>query len=295
MTTATERFGGGTAFVTGGAAGIGEGFVRYLASIGMHVVIADINLPAAEKLAGELTEAGQQASAVHLDVTDTDQVEQVAQQAFESHGSIELLINNAGVENAGLLWEVTPERWKQVMDINVDGVFHCVHAFVPKMIAAGKPAVIANLSSVGGVGSAPVQAPYMVSKHAVQALTECLHQEVALVGAPILVSVVLPHSIRSQIFLAARRDAPSGNPVANAVFDAMQEANVATGLDPVEAAEHMTGAIARGDFWIFSDDEICKQSTSRRAAQLADLTPPADPKVMLDRMGIDPASVGVTA
>ncbi|MET8352549.1 SDR family NAD(P)-dependent oxidoreductase [Micromonospora sp. NPDC005206] len=295
MSSAVERFGDGTAFVTGGAAGIGEGFVRHLAAIGMRVVIADVNLPAAQKLADELVEAGRRATAIELDVTSADQVDRIARQMFEDYGSVELLINNAGVENAGLLWEVTPARWKQVMDINVDGVFYGIHSFVPLMIEAGKPAVIANLSSVGGVGSAPVQAPYMVSKHAVLALTECLYQEVALVGAPIQVSAVLPHSIRSQIFLAARRDAPSANPVANGVFDAMQAANVATGLDPVEAAEHMTEAIARGDFWIFSDDLICRESTSRRATQLADLTPPPDPRVMLDRMGIDPIGVGLSA
>jgi short-subunit dehydrogenase len=120
----------------------------------------------------------------------------------------------------------------------------------------------------------------------VLSLTECLHQEVALVGAPIQVSAILPYSIRSSIFEAARRDAPSSNAVANAMFDAMQQANVSA-LDPVEAARHMVGHLAHGDFWIFSDDALLTASARARAEQLSSLAPPADPRAQLSQMGVE--------
>ncbi|MHD0280855.1 MULTISPECIES: SDR family NAD(P)-dependent oxidoreductase [unclassified Rhodococcus (in: high G+C Gram-positive bacteria)] len=286
MSTAEERFSTGTAVVTGGAAGIGEGFVRHLARLGMTVVIADIDADGARAVAGDIVVAGGSAEPYGVDVTDPDAVEAMARHVFDRFGSVELFVNNAGVENAGLLWEVSVERWRKVLDINVDGVFYCLRSFVPRMIEAGTAACIANLSSVGGLNSVAVQAPYIVSKHAVLALTECLHQELSLVGAPIQVSAVLPHSIRSHIFLAAQRDAPTENPTANAVFTAMQRANVEAGLDPVDAAVHMTEAIARGDFWVFSNDEVCTSMAATRARQLLELTPPADPRLMLDRMGV---------
>ncbi|WP_280506152.1 SDR family NAD(P)-dependent oxidoreductase [Nocardia farcinica] len=283
---ARERFAHGTAVVTGAAAGIGRGLAEHLATLGMTVVVADIDRGRADQAAAEITALGGRAEGYGVDVADEEQVDAMAAAVFDRHGSVELLINNAGVESAGLLWEIDSARWRRLMQINVDGVFYCLKAFVPRMIAAGTPAVVANLSSVGGINTVAVQSPYIVSKFAVQAMTECLHQDLSIIGAPIQVSAVVPHSIRSEIFLAAQRAAPTANPVANAVFDAMQRDNVEKGLDPLVAAEHMVEQIARGDFWVFSDDAMCSASTNRRSEQLRTLSPPANPRDMLARMGI---------
>ena len=289
MTTASERFSSGTAVVTGGGAGIGEGFVRYLCSIGMRVVIADVDGERATSLAAELTAAGGLAHGYQVDVTDADAVEALAADAYTRFGSVELLINNAGLETGGLLWEVSVERWKRLMSVNVDGVYFGIRAFIPRMIAAGTPATIANLSSVGGVATAPLQAPYIVSKHAVLALTECLHQEIAFVGAPIQVSAVLPFTVRSRIFTDAQASAPSGNDAADRVFATMQSTNVSTAMDPIEAAEHMMGSIAAGDFWIFSHDDVGKASLARRAERLAAVSAPPDPWPTLGQLGVERA------
>jgi NAD(P)-dependent dehydrogenase (short-subunit alcohol dehydrogenase family) len=289
MPTASERFSSGTAVVTGGGAGIGEGFVRYLCSIGMRVVIADVDGDRATGLAAELTAAGGLAHGYQVDVTDADAVEALAADAYTRFGSVELLINNAGLETGGLLWEVSVERWKRLMSVNVDGVYFGIRAFVPRMIAAGTPATIANLSSVGGVATAPLQAPYIVSKHAVLALTECLHQEIAFVGAPIQVSAVLPFTVRSRIFTDAQASAPSGNDAADRVFATMQSTNVSTAMDPVEAAEHMMSSIAAGDFWIFSHDDVGKASLARRAERLAAASAPPDPWPTLGQLGVERA------
>jgi NAD(P)-dependent dehydrogenase (short-subunit alcohol dehydrogenase family) len=287
MTDPRDRFEGGTAVITGAGAGIGEGFARYLSGIGMMVVIADIDVPRGEALAGELSATGRQAVFRPLDVTDADGVEELADHVFARYGSVELLINNAGLETGGLLWEVSVERWRRLMAVNVDGVYFGIRSFVPRMLRVGTPAVVANLSSVGGVGTAPLQAPYIVSKHAVLAMTECLHQELAFLGAPIQVSAILPHQVRSQIFVDAQREAPSGNAAADQVFATMQAANTGDAMVAVDAAEHMMASIASGDFWIFSDDILGPEATGRRAAHLQDLTPPADPVPILERMGVD--------
>ncbi|WP_168698243.1 SDR family NAD(P)-dependent oxidoreductase [Gordonia paraffinivorans] len=283
---AQERFSEGTAVVTGAAAGIGEGLVRHLGSLGMTVVVADIDAGRAESVAGDIEAAGGRAEAFGLDVSRSEDVEALAAAVFDRHGSVELLVNNAGIESAGLLWEIDEARWHRVMQVNVDGVFYCLKAFVPRMIDAGTPACIANLSSVGGLNCVAVQSPYIVSKHAVLAMTECLYQDLSLTDAPIQVSAVIPHSVRSEIFLAAQREAPSTNPTANAVFDAMQRDNVTKGMDPLVAAEHMIEQIAQGHFWIHSDDEICSAAARRRGAQLTELRPPSDPREMLTRMGV---------
>ncbi|MER5181557.1 SDR family NAD(P)-dependent oxidoreductase [Streptomyces sp. NPDC002896] len=279
--SAAQRFNGGTAVVTGAGSGIGEGLVRHLAALGMHVVVADIDADAARGVANDLCAQGASAASYQVDVADADAVEAMAASLLKAHGTVELLVNNAGVENAGLIWEVGADRWNKVMGINVSGVFHGLRAFVPRMIQAGAPATIVNISSVGGVATAPLQAPYIVSKHAVLALTECLHQELALVGAPIQVSVVLPHAVRSQIFAAARRDAPTDNPMANQVFDALQHANDTVALSPLEAAEHLLEGVARGDFWVFTHDDLGKASVAARANVLQTLSPPRDPAEML--------------
>lgn len=252
----------------------------------MTVVVADIDSDRAEKVAVDIVSAGGGAEPRALDVADPVAVDSLAAGVFDRFGSVELLINNAGIETAGLLWEVDLDRWARLMQINVDGVFYCLRSFVPRMIATGSPSCIANLSSVGGLNTVAVQSPYIVSKHAVLALTECLYQDLSIVGAPIQVSAVIPHSIRSDIFTSAQRDAPTENETANAVFAAMQRDNVEKGLDPLVAAEHMVEQIARGEFWIHSDDELCTAAAHRRGRQLLDLLPPADPRDMLARMGV---------
>lgn len=287
MASAAERFGNGTALVTGGGAGIGEGFVRHLAALGARVVVADVDRSRAEAVADDVRAGGGRAVPYEVDVTDDAAVDRMAEHVFAEFGALDLLINNAGIETAGRLWDVPAARWRQVMSVNVDGVYHCVRSFVPRMIDAGRPAVVANLSSVGGVRTVPFQTPYIVSKHAVLAMTECLHQELRLVDAPVEVCAVLPHSVRSRIFLDAQEAAPAGDPDSDRLFDWMQRANVASGLDPVEAARHMTDQIAAGRFWVFSDDERGADALRARADHLNRQTEPPDPRDMFEVLATD--------
>lgn len=274
-----NRFADGTAVITGGAAGIGAGFARHLAHIGMNAVIADIDIARATDLADELTSRGMRAVAHKVDVSDPEALDSLAQSVYAMFGSVELLINNAGIGSIGrTIWEITAPRWRSLMSTNLDGIFYSVRAFLPRMIALGKPAVVANVSSLGGLSTSPFQAPYNISKHAVVALTECLQQEVVVSGASIQVSVVLPFRVKTNILLGAR-ESLSNNAQASALFDAMWAANEAHGMDAVDAAEHMVASIAKGNFWVFSDDAAGKLYMDARAAHLGGQTLPEGPRL----------------
>ena len=283
MTTAAERFAHGTAVVTGSGSGIGEGLARQLAGLGMTVIVVDVDRGRAQHVAGSINHGGGAALAISADVTEYQQVDALAQRVFDEHGGVDLLINNAGLQASGLSWEIDLSRWKQLMAVNVDGVFHGVRAFLPRMIARGVPAVVANLSSVGGVGIVPFQSPYIASKHAVQAFTECVRQEVDLLGLPIQVSAVLPHFVRSRIF----QDNPaSGHPQADAYFEWMQSVNSTTAMTPDEAAVHILEGLAEGRFWVFTDDEAGRRFTDQRSEQLGALALPPDPSERLRGIGV---------
>jgi len=164
-------FSGGVAVITGAGAGIGAGLASHAATLGMTVVLADIDGDAIAALRDGLPGA----VAVVCDVRDPAAVQELADRTYRDVGPVRLLVNNAGVEQFGYLWDTPVANWQRVVDINVSGVFHGVRAFLPKMMGIDEQAWVWNLSSVGGVLAIPLQAPYIMSKHAVLALTECLY------------------------------------------------------------------------------------------------------------------------
>lgn len=277
MKTAQTRFSEGTALVTGGGAGIGEGLARHLAALGMLVVVADIDEQRAEHVAVDIVAAGGRATPYQVDVTDADDVERMAAWVFDTLGGLQLLVNNAGIEAGGRVWEVDVPTWRRVMSINVDGVFHGVKSFVPRLLEQDTPAIIANMSSIGGVTTMPFQAAYLTSKHAVVAMTECLYQDLATTGAPIQVSAILPTWVKSRIFTDAQEQQPLLSREAEEYFAQMLASNKDQGLEPLEAAGHMVEALARGDFWIFSEDDRGHALMAARGEHLSGLTLPIAP------------------
>ncbi|MFE4667510.1 SDR family NAD(P)-dependent oxidoreductase [Streptomyces sp. NPDC056716] len=292
MLTATQRFDKGTAVITGAGSGIGEGFARHLAALGMTVVVADIDTGRARSVADSLTADGARADARFVDVTDARSVDDLAAAVFDRYGSVELLINNAGVEDSAGLWDIGVERWNTIMAINVNGVFHGVRSFVPRLGAQGTEAVIVNVSSVASMTTSPFQAPYIASKRAILALTECLHQEVALAGFPIQVSAVLPGPVRSRLFDAVRRDTPADDGLAGQMLTALENIHETIAHDALDAARQMLESVARGDFWVFSDEQYCRPLTENRARQLHELSPPPDPVAGLAQLGVTAGQPG---
>jgi NADP-dependent 3-hydroxy acid dehydrogenase YdfG len=264
------------AVITGAGAGIGEGLARYAAaSLGMTVVLADIDAAAIQKLSDELNSEGAKAVAVPTDVRDPSAVDRLAERTYDQHGDVRLLINNAGVEQFGYLWDTPVDNWNRLVEININGVFHGIRAFVPRMLASqSEPAsYVLNLSSVGGVGAAPLQAPYIMSKHAVLSITECLHLELTLVGANVRTAAVLPGIVTSNIFQSARSVAEGDVAAAEGQRQAMMAIRE-RGISAREAAETIFQQAAQGEFYILTQPDVVSAAMAARAKQLTERAPP---------------------
>jgi len=269
--SARDLFAGGVAVVTGAGAGIGAGLARHASALDMTVVVADIDGAAADTLAEKITAAGGRAVPTVCDVRDPDAVAALAERTYAEIGPVRLLVNNAGVEQFGYLWDTPVLNWNRVVDVNISGVFHGIRAFLPQMIDAGTPTWVWNLSSIGGVTVVPLQAPYIMSKHAVLALTECLALEVTHAGHDhIHVQAVLPGAVVSNIFDSAGGVDGNGGDVAaaesqrSAMLDIKAEA-----MDPVAAAEVVFDQAAEGRFYLLTQPEYVGSAMAERATVLA--------------------------
>ena len=267
-----EALRGGVAVITGAGSGIGEGLARAAAEAGMQVVLADVAVDRIERVASEIRASGGSAHPVPTDVGDAAALDRLAAHVHAQLGDVRLLANNAGIETLGYTWDLPAEVWERTLRINVLGVIHGVRAFAPRMLAAGKRAFIANTASIGALGMMAVQAPYIVSKHAVLSFSECLRLELEVKGSPISVSAVLPGPVATRIFqdAAIGRDSAS---VANH-RNAMQ-AMIGAGMTGREAADVILPQIAAGKFWVSTHPELTDQMAKQRAAYLAAQATPA--------------------
>jgi 2-hydroxycyclohexanecarboxyl-CoA dehydrogenase len=178
------RLGGRRAFVTGGGSGIGAAIAERLVADGADVVIGDIDLDAAK---GQAEAIG--ATAVHLDVTDPAS----AQAAIGDAGPFDVLVNNAGIDHAGHFFgDVTPEQWRRILAVNLEGVFACTQAALPAMQQAGWGRIV-NMASEAGRMGAKADAVYAATKGAVIAFTKSIAMENARYG--ITVNAVAPGPI----------------------------------------------------------------------------------------------------
>jgi NAD(P)-dependent dehydrogenase (short-subunit alcohol dehydrogenase family) len=284
--TAYETFRGGVAVITGAGAGFGAGLARHAAWLGMTVVAADIDGEAVARLRDELAAGGGVAVDVVCDVRDAEAVERLADQTYRDVGPVRLLVNNAGIEQFGYLWDTPVANWNRLVDINIGGVFHGIRAFIPRMFATPEPAWVWNLSSIAGVAAVPLQTPYIMSKHAVLALTECLRLEVELAGHAhhVHVQAVLPGAVVSNIFEAAggvdSGDVAAAEEQRTAMLDIKADA-----MDPIAAAEVVFEQSAAGRFYLLTQPDYVGSAMAERADVLASQRPP----VLRTQRRFDPA------
>ncbi|REE18875.1 MULTISPECIES: SDR family oxidoreductase [unclassified Paraburkholderia] len=177
------EFAGKVAVITGAASGFGRAFAQKGASLGMKLVLADVNPDALAQTVEALRADGAEAIGVPTDVASAAQVEALAQAALDAYGRVHLLFNNAGVGSGGFLWESSANDWSWVFGVNVMGVAHGVRVFTPIMLAQNEPAHIVNTASVAGLLSPPAMGIYNASKHAVVSLTETLYHDLRLAQA----------------------------------------------------------------------------------------------------------------
>jgi 2-hydroxycyclohexanecarboxyl-CoA dehydrogenase len=187
------RFEGRRALVTGGASGIGAAIARRLAAEGAQVVIGDIDETGARQVADEIG-----AVAIPLDVAELG----AATAAVDSAGPFEILVNNAGTDDFGFFTDMTPERWRRLLAINLEGVFNCTHAALPAMQRAGYGRIVNVASEAGRVGSKG-SAVYSAAKGGVIAFTKTIARENARFG--ITANAIAPGPIDTPLLRAAKQ------------------------------------------------------------------------------------------
>lgn len=193
-----------TAVVTGGGNGIGKALCTALAEAGANVVIADIELDAAEAVKAEISATGARCLALAVDVTDEGSVTRMRDAAQEAFGSVDLLVNNAGVMHPTKpLFETTSADLEWVMSVNVGGVMNGIRSFVPLFIEQGTPAWILNTASEHSLGVPHLGGGlYTASKHAVLGLSDVLRRELP---EHIGVSVLCPGIVGTTLWKASER------------------------------------------------------------------------------------------
>lgn len=197
---------GKTALITGSARGIGRAIAERLASMGAAVVISDVLADLAGHTAAELTASGYRAMAVPCDITKSEDIERMMAAIVETFGTLDIVVNNAGITKDALLIRQTPETWDQVLAVNLKGAFLVTQAAARIMIKARSGKII-NISSVVGLMGNPGQANYAASKAGLVGLTKSAAKELA--GRGITVNAVAPGyigtSMTEQLPEAARK------------------------------------------------------------------------------------------
>ncbi len=193
---------GTRALVTGAGSGLGREVALQLAGRGCAVIVTDISRERAEAVAKELTDRGNRAEAHVLDVSDW----QAWRDLKAKVGTVEILVNNAGVADVGALVDTDEQQWDRQLDINLMGVVRGCRTFVPDMVGQGRGHVV-NIASLAGLALAPGMISYNTAKAAVVAFSESLQVEVAIAGVG--VSVACPAFFRTNLTESMRSASPS--------------------------------------------------------------------------------------
>ena len=253
-----QDVGNSVAVVTGGASGIGLAMAERFAREGAKVIIADIEPGALDRALSGLRSSGADAQAVVCDVSKLASVQELLEKTLAAYGRVNILCNNAGVQLAGPTWQVTPGQWEWILGVNLWGVIHGVHVFVPQMLAQGDACHIVNTSSSSGFISVPMMSAYQVTKHGVVTISESLSLELGQKQANIGVSVLCPGFVQSNLHNAERnrpeglRDTGSISPRLQASLDESVKQLVTTGIPAEEVAEAVMKAIRAGDLYVLT-------------------------------------------
>jgi len=187
---------GKVAIVTGGAQGIGKSIGIQLALAGANVVIADVMEEKAKSTAEEISQSGNEAIYVGVDVSSLSSVEEMVKKTLDKFGRIDILVNNAGVTRDALIMRMKEEDWDLVLDINLKGAFNCIKIVSPVMMKQ-KSGKIVNIASIVGINGNAGQANYSASKGGLIALTKTCAKELA--SRQINVNAVAPGFIQTSM------------------------------------------------------------------------------------------------
>lgn len=227
--------------VTGAGGGLGRALCLSFARRSARLIVSDYNAATADETAHLAKDAGaDDVRVVQCDVSSAEAVERLAVVTDEEFGGVDLVANNAGIACAGLIGELPLEHWRRTIDVDLWGVIHGCHSFVPRMRRQGS-GVILNVASASGLFSMPRMGAYVVAKAGVVALSETLAAE--LHGSGVSVSVVCPSFFRTNIV----RDGAFAD---TASHDAAKRMISRVSVTPDDVAKACVDAVERGDLYV---------------------------------------------
>lgn len=201
-----KQFRNKVAVVTGAGSGIGRALAQALAREGCRLALSDVRLESVQETVTQCAALGAEARAYALDVANRDAVYAHAEAVKADFGSVNLVINNAGVDLAASVQDMSWEDFEWLMAIDFWGVAYGSKAFLPHLIASGDGHLV-NISSIFGMIGVPMQSAYNAAKFAVRGYTEALRQELVIAKLPVQVSAVHPGGIRTNIVQYTKRSA----------------------------------------------------------------------------------------
>jgi NAD(P)-dependent dehydrogenase (short-subunit alcohol dehydrogenase family) len=265
---------GKTAFVTGGASGIGFALGAAFAQAGMKVMLADIETDALAEAVKSLHDFGPNVRGVACDVADPVSVERAAKASYQAFGNVHVVCNNAGVAAAGGIDNISLDNWRWVLDVNLMGVLHGIRTFLPHIRAHGEGGHIVNTASMAGMNSGLGFSPYVASKFAVVGMSEGLATQ--LKPFAIGVTVLCPGYVRTRIGESGRNrpqrygatQTPDPASPAGLLLAQISE-RLQSGLDPLDVASRVLAAIREDELYVFTHPEMRAELEDRFAAIMA--------------------------
>ncbi len=238
---------GGIAVVTGAASGVGRVAALRFAQSGLGVILADLPGPQLDEAVADVREHATSDApvlGVATDVTSDTDIAALADKAFAT-GPVAVLMNNAGIGLSTTAW-TQMDHWTRMLDVNFHGVLRGVHAFLPRMIEANRPAVVINTGSKQGITTPPGNPGYNVTKAAVKVLSEQLAHELRQAGAPISVHLFVPGFTYTGMIASFLPEKPP------AAWTSEQ------------TVDHFISRMSRGDFYVLCPDNDVDENLDRR-------------------------------
>jgi NAD(P)-dependent dehydrogenase (short-subunit alcohol dehydrogenase family) len=238
--------------ITGAASGIGRATAVASARRGAELFLTDLNDASLQDAADEIREAG---GTVHhawaLDVSDHAAVAAMADEIHAAHGSLDMVMNIAGIAVWGAVEKLSHEQWRRVVDVNLMGPIHVIESFVPAMIAAGRGGHLVNVSSAAGLFGLPWHAPYSATKFGLRGLSEVLRFD--LRRHDIGVSLVCPGAVDTGLVTTVEIAGVDRTRPAIRKATAGFQRHAAT---PEQAAERILTGVERNRYWVYTSRDV---------------------------------------
>lgn len=277
---------GKTAFITGGASGIGLALTRVFSQAGMKVVMADLRQDHLDEAMAELQDSGAEVHPIQLDVSDRDALAAAADEAQRVYGNVHLLCNNAGVNIIRPITEATFEDFDWLFSVNTGGVVNGMLTFIPRMLAHGEGGHIVNTSSVAGFLTGPGTAIYSATKFAIRALSEAARFD--LIPHGIGVSVICPGTVSTRLYESEENRQQRYMGQVDETVKAQRAGTgdlfrrvLPMGIDPIKVGEMTLKAVQNNDFYVITHVEVetdIREAFEEVLAALPDIPP--DPEVV---------------